>query len=116
MKLAIENRSDYVYIAPEGEMTIYNAAVIKDELTPFFNAQQDIEINLSKVTEIDSAGIQLLLLIKRELLGTGRNLRLTAHSRAIVELFQLYNLSAYFGDPVLIVDTPEEVVNERASS
>ena len=115
MKLITEDRRDCVYIEPQGEMTIYNAAVIKDQLTPFFSAQQDIEINLSKVTDIDSAGVQLLLLTKRELLAAGRNLRLTAHSRVIVELFELYNLSAYFGDPVLIVDSTEDIANERTA-
>jgi anti-sigma B factor antagonist len=107
MKLTLENRTDFLYIEPEGELTIYNAAAIKDQLTPVFSAQQDVEINLSKVTDIDSAGIQLLLLTKRELLIAGRELRLTAHSRTIIELFELYNLSAYFGDPVLIVDSAE---------
>jgi anti-sigma B factor antagonist len=107
MKLTLENRTDFLYIEPEGELTIYNAAAIKDQLTPVFSAQQDVEINLSKVTDIDSAGIQLLLLTKRELLTAGRELRLTAHSRTIIELFELYNLSAYFGDPVLIVDSAE---------
>lgn len=107
MKLILENRTDFLYIEPEGELTIYNAAAIKDQLTPVFSAQQDVEINLSKVTDIDSAGIQLLLLTKRELLTAGRELRLTAHSRTIIELFELYNLSAYFGDPVLIVDSAE---------
>lgn len=107
MKLTLENRTDFLYIEPEGELTIYNAAAIKDQLTPVFSAQQDVEINLSKVTDIDSAGIQLLLLTKRELLTAGRELRLTAHSRTIIELFELYNLSAYFGDPVLIIDSAE---------
>ena len=108
MNFNLEARTDFLYIEPQGEMTIDHAATIKEQLHAVFTAQQDVEINLSKVTEIDSAGIQLLLLIKREVSSAGHELRLTAHSRAVIELYELYNLTAYFGDPVLIVDSSED--------
>lgn len=90
----------------EGEMTIYRAAELKDTLlAPFGSARQDapqIELDLSAVSDIDCAGVQLLMLAKKTAQQRHGELRLTGHSPAVVEAFELLNLSGYFGDPIVI--------------
>jgi len=51
---------------------------------------------------MDSAGFQVLLLSKREALKAGKAMHLTAHSKAVTELLDLYNMASYFGDPMVI--------------
>lgn len=83
-------------------MTIYDAGEIKAQLLPILAKPGDIEIDLSRVNDMDSAGLQILMLIKRELTQRGDNLSLSSHSRAVLDVFELCNLASYFGDPVLI--------------
>lgn len=110
MEINTHKTQDGLLVEMDGEMNIYNAISIKEELFPFFSQPENIEINLSRVRDIDSAGVQLLILAKREISKSGRELRLTNHSRVALEMFELYNLAAYFGDPVLISDSASESV------
>ena len=62
---------------------------------------------MTGVTEIDTAGVQMLMLAKRDAIDQQRELRLVGHSRAVIEVFELLNVAAYFGDP-LIMDSSEK--------
>ena len=83
-------------------MTIYHAAIQKKALIDALNASARLEIDLSAVGEIDTAGFQLLVLIKREAQRLGKQAHIVAHSEAVRELLDFYNMAAEFGDPMLI--------------
>ena len=83
----------------EGEFTIFRAAELKPVL---LEAPAPTEIDLSGVTEIDTAGVQLLMLAKKEALAAQRELRLVGHSPAVLEVFELLNVAAYFSDPLVM--------------
>ncbi len=85
-----------------GEMGIYAAAELKSRLLSAVDACAELEIDLSQVEEIDSAGLQLLILAKRQTLAQNKTLTLTGHSRVVLELLELYDMAAYFGDPMVI--------------
>ncbi|MBI3772618.1 MAG: STAS domain-containing protein [Gammaproteobacteria bacterium] len=85
----------------EGEMTIYTALELKNNLMPV-NHSHETEIDLSGVTEIDTAGLQLLMFIRREARKHKSTLRLTAHSPAVIEVIDVCNLASYFGDPMVM--------------
>lgn len=89
-------------LALEGEMTIYNAAAIKEQLLAALNATQDLELDLGQVGEIDTAGCQLLIMAKREAARQGKSLRLVEHSPAVLDVLNFYNVAAFFGDPLVI--------------
>ena len=83
----------------EGEFTIFRAA----ELKPLVLASPPAdEIDLSGVTELDTAGVQLLMLAKKTALAQQRNVKLVGHSPAVLEVFELLNVAAYFGDPLVM--------------
>ncbi len=84
------------------DMTIYNAAPQKVQLLEALEAGQDLEIDLSLVAEIDTAGFQLLLLAKREAASRGHAARIVAHSPAVREVIDFYRMAAHFGDPLII--------------
>lgn len=86
----------------EGEMTIYRADELKQSLLAAIQEAPALEINLSAVTEIDTAGVQLLMFAREAAQVNGRALRMVAHSAAVVEAFELLNLAACFGDPIVV--------------
>jgi len=61
-----------------------------------------IELDLSQVTELDSAGVQLLLAAKRTALAQGRELQLVGQSMAVMQVLGLLRLDSYFGEPELV--------------
>ena len=86
----------------EQDLTIYNADALKEQLLESLGATQVLELDLSRVAEIDTAGVQLLILAKRESLRQGRTLCIVAHSPAVRETIDFFNVAAYFGDPLVI--------------
>ena len=88
--------------AIEGEMTIYNALELKDRLLTHLDQCPHMEIDLSGVSEIDSAGLQLLVMAKNEVTARGKTLSISGHSPAVLEVLDICNLEGFFGDPVLI--------------
>lgn len=59
----------------EGELTIYRAAELKDALLAAVNHSPVLEVDLAGVTDIDTAGVQLLMLAKRSALQLQRQVR-----------------------------------------
>lgn len=93
---------DSLRIAIEGEMTIYRAAELKDELLSAVEGAPSVEVALDAVEEIDSAGFQLLALVKRECARTGKRVVFTQHSAPVLRMLDLYNAVAAFGDPLVL--------------
>lgn len=89
-------------IAVDGEMTIYTAMELKLELLPPLTKYKELEIDLAGVSEIDTSGLQLLVLAKTEARILEKSLRITSHSPAVRELLGLCDLESFFGDPILI--------------
>jgi len=93
-------------LAISGEFTIFTAATLKQTLVDTIaQAPGDIDIDLSEVSEMDSAGLQLMVMTKREAAAIGKNVRFVRHSDAVLDLIDLCDLSGFFGDPVLIRPT-----------
>jgi len=97
-----KNRKGIHRLRLQGELTIYNAASMKSVLLDVLPKHKEVEIDLAKVIEIDSAGLQLLVLAKREAGNHSKELRLVNHSEAILEIINLYNAAEYFGDPLVL--------------
>jgi len=86
----------------ESDLTIYHATEQKRTLLENMEQAKVLELDLAQVGEIDSAGLQVLLLIKRESLAMGKELRILAHSPAVQEVLDFLNVASYFGDPLVI--------------
>ncbi|MFB0773869.1 STAS domain-containing protein [Aeromonas salmonicida] len=102
MPLHIETGEHKTLVKVSGEMTIYTAAELKQALTPLLYRQQTLELDLSGVSEMDSAGLQLLLAAKKTMQRGGYPLHLVMHSHAVLDALELCQLAAFFGDPTLI--------------
>jgi anti-anti-sigma factor len=96
-----QKKTDF-QLAIKGEMTIYTALEQKQALYKHLLSVKTLQIDLGGVTEIDSAGIQLLMFLKQEAESRQIKLSLIEHSHPVVEAFELLNLSHHFGDPIMI--------------
>ncbi len=76
-----------------GELTIHTAAEQKQTLMSLLEAGEPVELDASGVTELDTAGLQLLLLLKREALAVGLDARLGQISESVAEILTIVNLS-----------------------
>ena len=84
-------------LAVEGEMTIYRAAEPHPALLDAVRTRDAPALDLSAVTEFDSAGVQLLLVARREAARLGKRLVLQDASPAVRDAFALLGL-AWEGD------------------
>lgn len=84
------------------DMTIYSAAEHKRNLHGLLLNNKCLRLDLSAVDEIDSAGLQLLIFLKREATRLDVELSLVSHSPAVLEVLELLNLGKQFGDPILL--------------
>ena len=91
----------------DGELTIYRADEIKSLLLEALAEPGDLELDLSGVSEIDTAGLQLLMLAKKTALAGPHALHLVRHSAAVAEVFELLDLAGYFGDPLVLPHSPQ---------
>lgn len=100
-------KSDAPALAIVGEFTIFTAATLKQVLLDTIAGSETVEIDvdLSDVSEIDSAGLQLMVMAKREAAASGKNIRFVRHSDPVLDLIDLCDLSGFFGDPVLLHPT-----------
>jgi anti-anti-sigma factor len=89
-------------LTPNGNLTIYHAAEIKQRLIDGIRGNDVLELDLTHVGEIDTCGLQLLALAKRESRHLDHVLRIVGHSPAVREVIEFLNLVAFFGDPLVI--------------
>ncbi|WP_295999828.1 STAS domain-containing protein [Rugamonas sp.] len=86
----------------DGEMTIYRAADLKTEVLEAVRKNAVLELDLSGISELDSAGLQVLMVAKQAATAAGHRLHLVAHSAAVIEIFEMLDMGAFFGDALLI--------------
>lgn len=75
-----------------GEATIYNAAELKARLVSTLIDSKEMKLDLTEVIEIDTAGLQILLMLQREAKETGRALQVGGISAPVREMLRLYGL------------------------
>ena len=75
-----------------GDMTIYGAGELKKSIIESVSSGGRTELDLSQVDEIDTAGVQLLILAVREARLLGKELGIISASSAVASILKLYNL------------------------
>ena len=86
-------------MALQGELTIYTVGEIRTRLLDVMAMTDRIEIDLGGVAEIDTAGLQLMLLAKRK---PGKEVTFTHHSAVVLHLVDMANVGLMLGDPLVI--------------
>ncbi|KRP62056.1 STAS domain-containing protein [Pseudomonas orientalis] len=94
MPITTETVDDTARVRIDGELTIYTVAELAGALLPQMGAAPRLELDLSEVTEIDGAGLQLLAVIQREAGVAGIALSVTGQSQVVVQALQLCRSAA----------------------
>lgn len=102
LSLKVAAHSKPKRLTVSGELTIFTAAQARQEFPRHLADQEIQELDLSGVEELDTAGIQLLLWVKRRAAAEGRGLSFVHHSPAVMDVFDLLKLGGTFGDPILL--------------
>ena len=87
-------------LALAGELTIMTAADRKTELLTAVSRRKSVELDLSEITELDTAGLQVLLLARREAAEVGKSFTLVSPSPAVLEALEICWLSPSSLDPI----------------
>jgi anti-anti-sigma factor len=102
MSITIESENGLSHVKLAGELTIFYADELWPQLWQGLQEAQEVEIDLNGVSEIDTAGIQLLMMAKKNEKSAGKTVRVLNHSQSVLEAFELYDLAGYFGDPLVL--------------
>jgi anti-sigma B factor antagonist len=98
MEFLLERRDGRLCAA--GDMTIYSAAAMKEQLLGALGGAAALQLDLSNVAELDTCGLQALLWAKRTAEAAGGSLTLLAPSPAVREVFELCGLASLCGESV----------------
>ena len=90
------------FLSLSEDLTIYHALEQKARLLEALAECDELELDLLQVCEIDSAGLQLLILLKKEAQRAGKQVAIVAHSQAVRTVIDFCNLATELGDPLVI--------------
>ena len=94
--MSFECELDDGRLAISGELTVYTAPELKERvLKQLKRRQRPPLLDLSGVAEIDTAGVQVLLLAKRYCEATGGQFEIDAASDAVRDALQLCGLDRF---------------------
>ncbi len=95
MKIAANQSGNVRKLCFDGEFTILHIPRTKETMLKHLNACAGLEIDLTKVSEIDTSGVQLLILAAQEARRNGKTFKIGALSSAANELIGLYRLDDF---------------------
>lgn len=91
-------------LAVEGPMIFARAVELRATLLASLSERPSpIQLDLSSVTELDSAGVQLLLLLKMTAKARGISLRVVGQSSIVLRTLELLRLDEHFGTPEFVL-------------
>lgn len=94
MPITLETLDDSTRVSIDGELTIYTVAELAGALMPQMGGAPCLMLDLSQVTEMDGAGLQLLAVIQREAENAGTALSVTGQSLAVTQALELCRKAA----------------------
>jgi anti-anti-sigma factor len=112
--LQVESREGASQIALQGELTIYQAQELAQAFLPLLAKDENLVVDLSEVSDIDSSCAQLLMLARRHCQSRGHQCDLVNHSQPVIDVLETLGLVSWFGDPVILPS--EQTAARRGSS
>jgi anti-anti-sigma factor len=96
MNILKANENGTSRITVEGDLTVYTAAGFKKEAVDELLNAKKFEIDLSRVEDIDSAGMQILLAFKLEAERMNTGFCVKSKSPAVSSIIEMFHLSDFF--------------------
>jgi len=92
-----KNTGEVTGLRITGELNIYRAGELKQTLLEALSGARAVDIDLSQVDEIDSAGVQLIVATRKQAYVSGKGLRIVDHSPAVAQAIELLGLDTCLG-------------------
>lgn len=102
MTIPISRLDDKAQVRLGPALNIYCAMEAKAQLLAALVDSNQIEIDLADLEDLDTAGVQLLLLLKLEAQRQQKDCVFINHGAAVRDVIDLLNLAGALGDPVVI--------------
>ncbi|TWX72761.1 lipid asymmetry maintenance protein MlaB [Colwellia sp. C1TZA3] len=96
MTIKIDNFEDHCTIKIDQDLTIYEVDEYRKQLLEKCDLNHSATVELSDEVELDTAGIQLLISLQKQLQATGGDLTVCTTSVQAINLFAVFNLSSQF--------------------
>jgi anti-sigma B factor antagonist len=97
MNISRKKSKDTTTLVFEGDITIYYVAQIKDELFADYEKLADkVALDLEGVTEIDTAGVQLLLFAKKFFASVHRSLFISKSNESVGTVLTVLDVNTQF--------------------
>ena len=93
-----------VNVAIDGELTVFTASALKDQILEGLTGTQTLTLDLAQVTDADAAGMQLLIATVKEARRRGASVQLRSAPGKLQSIVQFAGLSidalSRLGQPV----------------
>src|SRR6476661_2041441 len=111
LKINKHQQSDKeIWIAVSGEVDAYTAPKLREELSPFAEGDNKVNVNLKNVSYLDSTGLGVFVSLFKQLKKNKGELKLTDLSDRLKRLFKITGLSNIMN----ISGNPEEGEDETS--
>jgi len=97
MPVEIENHGERILVKLDGQMYVPDAAMLRERLLQIVEkGTHSVDVNMSRLDFIDSAGLGVLIGIHKRLMERGGHMTLTGLRGSVKELFTLTRLDKVF--------------------
>ncbi|HTF96766.1 MAG TPA: STAS domain-containing protein [Cellvibrio sp.] len=97
MKIERKKSKDTSTLIFEGELTIYNVSQLKDELfADYDKLAEKIALDLQAVSEIDTAGVQLLLFTKKFFTAIQKSVFISKSNESVENILAALDVNTLF--------------------
>lgn len=97
MAITRKKGKDQSVLVFDGEITIYTVSQLKEELfAGQDNLSPNVALDLQAVTEIDTAGVQLLLFLKKNMTAASRKIAITKTNELVDSVFNTLDVNFHF--------------------
>ena len=106
LEVKIQNLSNHCRVSLIGKCTIYNVLKLRQSLLEVINRNQNILVDLEKVNDFDTAGVQIFIAAKNTTKQTQKKIKFISHPTCVIAILDSYGLVGFFGDKIVL--TAEE--------
>lgn len=99
LQLHVRKSRKSAKVTLSGELTIYSAAVLRERLLTVLADCDRLSLDTTKVSELDTAGLQVLLSVQRSCQAQDIPFALAEAGNAVGQTLTLFGLEARFGAP-----------------
>lgn len=97
MAITCKSVKDQSILVFDGEVTIYTVAQLKEELfVEQKNLSSQVALDLQAVTEIDTAGVQLLLFLKKAMASASKKVAIIKTNELVDSVFATLDVNFHF--------------------